>query len=571
MSGGFSAGGLITGIDSNRLIEQLIQLDRQPVRRLETRVTRLEQQRTAIRDLRSLLQTLRNRAQDFRLNNVFNAFRSASSQESVATAQVSSASPAVGAFNLNVIQLASATVANSGAKIGANINPAATLDASGIATAETSGTFTVNGKQITVNSATQSLNDVLAAINGSGAGVTATYNPATDRVTFANNTPGDTNVINFGATGDTSNFLQRIAVTGATQLTGGGGATEATSTRNLGAIDPAALINAQAFASGAITAGTFSINGIAISIDPTQDTIQDVVARISGSDAGVDASYDAATDGIRLVSRTLGSRTIGFGAAGDTSNFIAATNLNAAVQTAGQDAQFTVNGGPILTRNTNEVSDAIGGVTVRLLSTGASTVTVSSDDDAIVDQVREFIAQYNDAVNRVRELTATGGRLAGDGSIRNIESFLRQNIFNQIPGVGSSFSSLVEIGITTGSDFNAESSANLALDEDKFREALRDDRLNVRRLFANDAENGIADLFFTYLDGVTAANGFLNERGRASGLIDQQIRAINDNIARIDDRLAVREARLRRQFTRLEQLSADLQNQNNALARIGRF
>ena len=74
MSGTFSAGGLITGLDTNTLIAQLIELERQPIVRLQQRIASLETQRDAIGDVRTQLQTLRNRAEDFRLITVFGQF-----------------------------------------------------------------------------------------------------------------------------------------------------------------------------------------------------------------------------------------------------------------------------------------------------------------------------------------------------------------------------------------------------------------------------------------------------------------------------------------------------------------
>lgn len=567
MSGLVSTSGLITGMDWGTLIRQLMQLERAPITRLQNRITALGTQRDAVRELRTQLTTLRNRAQDFRLNNIFDAFGAASSEQTVLTAEISSPNPVIGSFVVNVTQLASATVAQSSSVLGAAINPDASLESSGITTEIVAGTFTINGVQFTMDPAFDSLSDILANINSSGAGVTATYDAVTDTVTFENSTPGDTSVINFGASEDTSNLLSALAITGATQSTGGNGATVATSTRHLGAIDATGTMNTINFASGAITAGSFSINGISISVDPATDSIIDVIERINSSDANVTASYDASTDAIRVISNTLGSRTIRFGGAGDTSNFLSITNLAAATQTAGNDAQFTVNGGAVQTRNTNEIADAISGVTIRLLSTGASTVTVSSDDDNIVEGVRTFITEFNNSVNLIREMTGSGGTLSGDGGIRTIENFLRQNVFNQVTGIGK-YDSLANIGITTGEDFDSSASANLELDEDVFREALRDDRTNIRNLFSNSSGTGIADVLYQYLDEATRVTGFLNDRSKANGTIDQQIQNLNDQIDRIEDRLTTRENRLRSQFTRLEQLAAGYQNQSSSLSSL---
>ena len=283
------------------------------------------------------------------------------------------------------------------------------------------------------------------------------------------------------------------------------------------------------------------------------------------------ASYDSSTDSIRVISDTLGSPTIRFGGAGDTSNFLDIVNLNDAVQTAGSDTEFTVNGGAVQTRNSNSISDAISGVTLNFQSLGASTVTVNSDNDSIVEEVQTFITKFNEAVNEIRTLTGSEGKLRGDSGISSIDSYLVSNIFLQVANISGDFKSLVDIGITSGEDFSAESGMNLSLDEEKFRDALRSGRANVEKLFSNDNENGIGDVLFKYLDEATKATGFLNQRGKANGTIDQQIQSANDQIARLQERLGQRESRLRRQFTSLEQISAVYQNQAAALGSIGLF
>jgi flagellar hook-associated protein 2 len=564
MGGSFSVGGLITGINSNELISQLMQLERQPIVRLQERIGRFNQQRDAIRTLRTTLTNLRNVARDFRSADVFNQFSAASSNAEVLTAEISGSTPVTGAYTVNVTLLASATIASSSARLGAAINPAAALNASGITTEIEAGTFTINGVEFTLDPSTDTLNSILAEINASSAGVTATYDSGTDRVTFTNSAPADTSIINFGGADDDSNFLTVISVMQATQTTGAGGSTEVTGTRNLGAVDPADALNTVNFDGGAVTAGSFKINGITITVDPTADSLSDVLGRINDSDAGVTASYDSSTDTIRLVSETLGSRTINFQAG--TSNFLTVTNLASATQSAGNDAQFTINGGPTLTRNTNEVSDAIGGVTLNLLSLGSSTVTVAVDDDAIIEDVNRLIEQFNNAIGEIRGQIGSGGLLEGDSSIRLIQDYLQTTIFSRVSGVGGQFQSLADIGITTGSAFNSETQALVQLDEDVFREALRGARTNVRNLFSNSAGTGVADSLFTYLEGAVSNTGFLNERSRSNGILDQQIQAVNDRITRMEDRIATKERRLRLQFSRLEQLAAGFQSQGQSLA-----
>ena len=565
MAGTFSTGGLITGLNSNQLIEQLMQLERQPILRIQDRIEVLEQQRDAIRDLRTQLLTLRNRAQDFRLGSIFDQFNAVSSEDTVLLAEISGANPTAGSYEIEVIELASATVAVSNGVLGAAIDPGVALSSSGIFTEVTAGTFSINGVEFTVDPDTDTLNSILADITSSSAGVNATYDPATDMVTFTNQTAGDSSIILFGGSNDDSNFLSALNVTGATQGDLGDGTTTVTGTRNLGAVDPSALLQDIDFANGAVSAGTFRINGVAITVDPTTMTLSDLIEDINESDAEVTASYDSSNDTIRVVSDTLGSRTISFGSGTDTSNFLTVAGLDTATQTAGNDSQFTINGGAVLTRNTNEVSDAIGGVTFGLLSAGTSTVTVSSDEDAAVEGVQAFLEQINESVNEIQSLIIQGGILENDGSIRLIQDFMRTTIFSPISGAGGDYTSLLDVGISTGDDFDSSVLQQFQLDEDAFREALRTDRQSVQDLFTNSDETGVGDLFFEFLDDTTATSGFLNERSRANGLIDQQIEAANDRIDRIEVRLEMRELRMRAQFTRLEQLAAGFQSQSAAL------
>lgn len=569
MASAFNVGGMITGLDSNAIIRQLMQIERQPLTRLEARVSTLEKQRDAVRALRTQLLSLRNAAQNFRLGTVFGQYEGKSSNEKVLGVSISSQSPVIGAYEIEVQQLASATVANSGSRMGAAINPDAALNSSGINTDISAGTFSINGVSFAVDPATQTLNEILGQINSSSAGVTATYDAATDRVHMVNSAAGNTNLINLGASDDTSNFLTVAGVKTATQGTDGGGSTEVWSARNLGAVEPGAKISDYSFGGGAMTAGTFFVNGVSISVDPTADSLSDVLQRITDSDAQVSASYDSATDTIKLVSKTTGSRTIGL--IEGTSNFLAVTNLATAVQTAGKDAQFTVNGGPVQTRNSNEVADAIGGLTLRFLSTGTSTITVSGDDDSIVEDVQGFIKSFNETVDKIAELSGQQGDLRNDGSIRGIEIEVRDIMFSVVSGITGDYTSLLDIGISTGNSFDVSGIQHLTLDENKFREMLRSDRLNVKDLFSNTGGTGIGDKLFELLETTTRSTGFLNDRSKSNGSIDQQVRAIKDQMERLQERVSKKEQRLRSQFAQLEQLSANFQSQNSTLSIISRL
>ena len=102
------------------------------------------------------------------------------------------------------------------------LNPTELLsqsDNAGFATAVTNGTFTINGVQFTVNTATESLSSIITAINSSAAGVTASYNSQTSSLQLTSSTPGPQSIL-LGAGSDTSNFLTASGLASGTTVAG---------------------------------------------------------------------------------------------------------------------------------------------------------------------------------------------------------------------------------------------------------------------------------------------------------------------------------------------------------------
>ncbi|HEY4440324.1 MAG TPA: flagellar filament capping protein FliD [Candidatus Elarobacter sp.] len=108
-----------------------------------------------------------------------------------------------------ITQVGGNYVATSSANIG-GINAGATFNTdqnAGFATAVTSGVFSINGVHFTVDSTTQNVNDLINQINGSAAGVLASFDSGNDRIVLTSKSAGPQG-ISLGASGDTSNFLQ---------------------------------------------------------------------------------------------------------------------------------------------------------------------------------------------------------------------------------------------------------------------------------------------------------------------------------------------------------------------------
>lgn len=82
----------------------------------------------------------------------------------------------------------------------------------------TSGYFTINGVQITVNNTTDNLHSVIERINASSAGVVAAYNSATGQITLTSKNTGAQSIV-VGSSSDTSNFLAATGLTAAAGAT----------------------------------------------------------------------------------------------------------------------------------------------------------------------------------------------------------------------------------------------------------------------------------------------------------------------------------------------------------------
>ncbi len=146
----------------------------------------------------------------------------------------------------------------------------------------TAGSFTVNGEIISV-ATDDTINTVLDRINASDAGVTAIYDPTTELVSFEADATGAEDIV---LADDSSGFLDSMKLSGATVVPG----------REGGEQD---VVMQQVDALSGTTAGSITINGVDIAIDPSTDSLEDVMAAINASEAGVTASFD--TDALEVT------------------------------------------------------------------------------------------------------------------------------------------------------------------------------------------------------------------------------------------------------------------------------
>jgi flagellar hook-associated protein 2 len=203
----------------------------------------------------------------------------------------------------------------------------------------------------------------------------------------------------------------------------------------------------------------------------------------------------------------------------------------------------------------------IGGVTISMKSIGSSTITVNQDVDAGIAVVQEFVDGFNNSIQNIADAIAETGNLKGDFSIRSIKNELQTLLYQSISGAAEDRNNILDIGISSGSSFDSTAVFKIEIDDEVLREAFAQGATSIENIFVNDAETGIGDLMFSYLDTITDTFGFLNDRSKANGSIDLQIQSLRDRIDSSEERLVIKEQRLRSSFIRMEQLSSQYQSQ----------
>lgn len=326
------------------------------------------------------------------------------------------------------------------------------------------------------------LGDVATMITNGGVGVTASMvNDSDGRPNLLNLSSGST--ITLGSGGDTSNFLS------ATYLLQSPGGTSRTSVRNVGTLNAGATLDAARLATAlAPGTGTFEINGVEITYDASTDSLSSIISRINSSAANVTASYDGYTDRLVITSDVTGSVPISLA---DTSgNFLAAMNVVAAPQTLGSNAQYRIDGGATQYATTNDISDAVPGVSLTLKQTTATaiTVNVAADTNSVRTKVQAFIDQFNSTMGLISDSTkfvegGDSGSLIGDVTLRGIQNTMRSMITSTVPGNTSAFNSLASIGMSFGKVGSAVGETNkLTIDSAKLDAAIASNPEAVSRL-----------------------------------------------------------------------------------------
>jgi len=217
------------------------------------------------------------------------------------------------------------------------------------------------------------------------------------------------------------------------------------------------------------------------------------------------------------------------------------------------NAEFSVDGYNI-TRQNNDISDVINGVTFKLLAEdqgNTHTISVGRDDTGSEKNVQAFADAYNKLISSISEQRS--GSLRSDGILLSLENQVR-SILNSSKS-GGTYSTLNDIGLSIGRE------GNMTLDSDTLQAAFDENVSDVAELFAAEG-TGFAWRLANLADQWVGSSGLLSERSEGLG---QQISDLDDKQLSIQRNLQVIEDRYTRQFAALDTLVASFQNTGNFL------
>jgi flagellar hook-associated protein 2 len=317
------------------------------------------------------------------------------------------------------------------------------------------------------------------------------------------------------------------------------------------------------------------------------DTIADIAAKVNKSGAGVVATIfnDGVNERLLLQSKDTGAAS-GFrvqtGDAGlgglvfDPENSPGAGMVAPGIPVQyGQDARARINGLEV-TSSTNELKNNIPGVTIQLLATTTTgygsggeikkpvAMRVSEDVTPAVKNVSDFVEAYNKlneslaSLTKYNAATKSAGLFQGDSSVVGLQSILRNMLGSS--SLGATSQHLSDIGIERAVN------GSLSINTSKLSLAANNGT-SLQQLFTNNNSNPSTNGFALKIRdlglGVAASGGALaNKKTSLQKTLDDNATAQT----KVNDRAALFETRLRKQYSALDAQMAQLNALNAYVA-----
>lgn len=371
---------------------------------------------------------------------------------------------------------------------------------------------------------------------------------------------------------------QSLVAEGVASATEDIGASAATITIDLGAITGSLNAGTGKYEAGATFAADPNQPPITISLAAGATSLQDVRNAINEAAGGaVTASIinDGTSHRLVISSKATGANSsmeIGVAGNAQLQSLIGhdMESTQAMRQTvAARNAALTVNGIDV-TSASNTVAEAMQGITLNLLDTGASTVKVERDQAAGEAAINEFVGAWNKLNAKIVELTAfnaekgTGAVLIGDGTTRVIQARLREALFAVVPGVAAGNPAQISaLGVSFGKD------GSLAVDAAALSKVLADNPKGAAYLMAgDDTTDGIADRFAATIDALIQDKSGEQDDGLlivSAEYAKKSVTRLGEDYARASERIDARLEIIRAQFRQLDSVMSGMTSTSNYL------
>lgn len=288
-----------------------------------------------------------------------------------------------------------------------------------------------------------------------------------------------------------------------------------------------------------------------------EDGVSRLILRSASSGYSYRMDFTDSSDEL-LTALDINSSSVSSGSSG---GYI--TSVGSSVADSELNSKFEVNGLTFY-RDSNNITDALTGVTLDLLNTFTTpqTVTVSADVDGVKKEVQDFLDAFNGAIDYLREnaemnpATKERGVLSDDGLYRNMTGTLRSKLQTIVSNTSSAtYDRLYDLGI------ESDTSGHYSIvDSSKFEMALDSNTTNISEIF--NASDGIATLVQEYVDAFVKVGGSIDG---SKGSLQDSILQLNTRITYWDEVLAKREVQLRDEFTRIQTMMSQLSQQQSFL------
>lgn len=272
---------------------------------------------------------------------------------------------------------------------------------------------------------------------------------------------------------------------------------------------------------------TYTYKGVTISnAVPATANLNDLVNIINtnGTNNGVRASTIFDGNNYYLQLRGLDTGSNASLVVSPTTTLPGFLNGNFRTTQTNQDAKLKIDGWPLsnayISRATNAISDVIPGLTMNIKSSGAGTISVATDADAVVANVKTFINQVNEVRAKIRDLTKYDSTtkeasiLTGNYGLQILDSIMKN--ITAAPGIGfdrdrDTYVSLSPVGLSTDAMEGSPTQGLILLDETTLRNVLASNAYAVGKIFA---ANYLGDTtsantsFSSYISGITKAGTY---------------------------------------------------------------